>query len=159
MDIILVKGFSKHTLSTYFRSMKIDPNCAVYMLFLKFSIMFFSKFVKMTKTHSFSNFAWFCTPKRCTHVHRLLLTNNSNYVNFFTRMISNFKYKCPSPGPLLQVPLPGSITNYKRSMIWFCFKPFEIPFHKKAQYFSYNPLRDDTMCPFQYVNTKGHRHR
>ena len=33
MDIILIKGFSKHTLSTYFPSMKIDPNCAVLHVF------------------------------------------------------------------------------------------------------------------------------
>ena len=30
-------------------------------------------------------------------VHCLVLKNNPNYVIFFTRMISNFKYKCPPP--------------------------------------------------------------
>ena len=29
------------------------------------------------------NFARFCTPKRCTRVHCLVLKNNPNYVNFF----------------------------------------------------------------------------
>ena len=38
----------------------------------------------------------FCTPKRCTRVHCLVLKNNPNYI--FSRMISNFKYKCPPPG-------------------------------------------------------------
>ena len=45
----------------------------------------------------FSNFARFCTPKRCMRVHCLVLKNNPNYVNFLTRMISNFKDKWP-PG-------------------------------------------------------------
>ena len=54
----------------------------------------FPKFVNMTKnTPFFSNFACFCTPEWCTRVHRLVLKNSPNYVNFFTRMISNFKYK------------------------------------------------------------------
>ena len=42
----------------------------------------------------FSNFARFCTPKLCTCIHIcLVLKNNPNYVNFYTRMISNFNYK------------------------------------------------------------------
>ena len=50
----------------------------------------------MTKTHPLnSNFAWFSTPKWYSHIHCLVLKNNPNYVNFITRMISNFKYKCP----------------------------------------------------------------
>ena len=32
-----------------------------------------------------------------THVHCFVLKNDPNYVNFFTRMISNFRYKWP-PG-------------------------------------------------------------
>ena len=43
----------------------------------------------------FSNFERFCTPKRCTRVHCLVLKNNPNYVNFFTLMISNLEYKWP----------------------------------------------------------------
>ena len=46
----------------------------------------------------FFNLACFWYPKRCTRVHRLVLKNDPNYVNFFTRMISTFKYKCPPPG-------------------------------------------------------------
>ena len=43
----------------------------------------FPKFVYMTKnTPFFSNFARFCTPKRCTRVQCLVLRNNPNYVNF-----------------------------------------------------------------------------
>ena len=37
-------------------------------------------------------------------VHCLVLKNNSNYIIFFIRMISNFKYKCP--------PAPGIITLF-----------------------------------------------
>ena len=57
-----------------------------------------SKICQYDQKHTlFSNFARFCTPKRCTRVHCPVLKNNPNYVNFFTRMISNFKYKWP-PG-------------------------------------------------------------
>ena len=51
----------------------------------------------------------FCTPKRCTRVHCLVLKNNPNYI--FSRMISNFKYKCPPPGYASRVtkrPYPDS---------------------------------------------------
>ena len=65
-------------------------------VFLNLSVMSFPKCVTMTNNTSFfPNFAHFCTPTRCTRVHCLVLKNNPNYVNFFTRMISNFKYKCP----------------------------------------------------------------
>ena len=43
----------------------------------------------------FFNLACFWYPKRCTRVHRLVLKNDPNYVNFFTRMISTLKYKWP----------------------------------------------------------------
>ena len=46
----------------------------------------------------------FCTPKRCKRVHCLVLKNNPNYVNFFTRMISNFSYKCSPPPPVHHIP-------------------------------------------------------
>ena len=55
--------------------------------------MSFPKFVNMTKNTPFfsfffffsgllSNFARFCTRKRCTHVHFLVMKNNPNYVIF-----------------------------------------------------------------------------
>ena len=97
LDTILVKGLSKHTLYTYFSGMKIDPKFAFCMRFSLFVPHVLSKCVNMTKNTPFFQFACFCTPKRCTRVHCLVLKNNPNYVNFFTRMISNFKYKCPAP--------------------------------------------------------------
>ena len=58
----------------------------------------------MTKnTPFFSNFASFCTPKRCTRLHCLVLKNNPNNMNFFTMMISNFKNKCPPPSGKCQI--------------------------------------------------------
>ena len=48
----------------------------------------------------FFNLACFWYPKRYTRVHRLVLKNDPNYVNFFTRMISTLKYKCPPPRDL-----------------------------------------------------------
>ena len=97
MDIILVKGLSKHTLNTYFSGMKINPK---YAFFLICPSRPFQNLSLWPKTHPFSNFARFCTPKRCTRVHCLVLKNNPNYVIFFTRTISNFKCKCPPPGLL-----------------------------------------------------------
>ena len=72
VDIILVKGRSKLALSTYFPNMKIDPNYTFCMFFFPyfFSIMFFPKFVKMTKTHPF-------------------------FIFFFMRMISNSSVSPP----------------------------------------------------------------
>ena len=98
-DIILVKGFSKHTLNTYFPGVKIDPKYALlHVFFLIFRYLFFT-ICDHDQKHTFfsSNFGRFCTPKRCSRVHCLVLKNNPNYVIFFTRMISNFKYKCPPP--------------------------------------------------------------
>ena len=95
LDIILVKGLSKHTLNTHFSGMKIDPKFVFLHAF--FLICPSCPFQNDQKHTLFSNFARFCTPKRCTRIHCLVLKNNPNYVNFFTRMISNFKYKWP-PG-------------------------------------------------------------
>ena len=54
LDVILVKGLSKHTLNTYFSSMKIDPKYSfLHAFFLNLCVMSFPKFVNMTKTHLF----------------------------------------------------------------------------------------------------------
>ena len=57
-------------------------------------------------------FASFCTPKRCTRVHCLVLKNNPNYVKgfFSPRMISNFKYKCLPR--VLWSPLAWDVTQH-----------------------------------------------
>ena len=84
LDIILVKELSKHTLSTYFSSMKIDPKYVFLHVFLNLSVMFFPKLVKMAKnTPFFQILHVFAPPKRYTPVHCLVLKNNPNYVNFF----------------------------------------------------------------------------
>ena len=58
--------------------------------------MSFPKFVYMTKnTPLFSNFARFCTPKRCTRGQCLVLKNNPNYVNFWTSLILPLTFECP----------------------------------------------------------------
>ena len=101
------KGFKTHRIKiTYCPCMKIDPKYAffcMFFFFFKLSVVFFQKIVNMTKNTPFSHFCTFLHPKRCMHVHFLVLKNNPNYVIFplllffffFTRMISNFKYKCP----------------------------------------------------------------
>ena len=103
LDIILVKRLSRHTLNTYFSGMKIDPKSAFLHAFFLICVSCpFQNLSIWPKTYRFSpQFCPFCTPKRCTRVHYLVLWNNPNYVNFFTRMISNFKYKCPPPGAFI----------------------------------------------------------
>ena len=68
LDIILVKGLSKHTLNTYFPGMKIDPK---YAFLQAFSLICLScpvqDFQYDQKHILFSNFASFCTPKAREH--------------------------------------------------------------------------------------------
>ena len=46
LDIIRVKGLSKHTLNTYFSGMKIDPKYAfLHAFFFNLSVMSIPKFV------------------------------------------------------------------------------------------------------------------
>ena len=83
--IRLVHGLTKSTLITYFSGMKTDPKYAIlHAFFLNLPVMSFPKFVYMTKnTPFFPILPHFCTPKRCTCVHCLVLKNNPNYVNFW----------------------------------------------------------------------------
>ena len=68
-------------------------------VFLNLSVMSFPKFVNLTKnTPFFSPILHVFAPLNNVRVYiASVLKNNPNYVNFFTRMISNFKYKCPPP--------------------------------------------------------------
>ena len=81
LDIILVKGLSKHNLNMYFSGTKIDPK---YMFLHAFSLICpsfpFQNLSIWPKTHPFYHF---CTSKRCTRVHCLVLKNNPNYMIFF----------------------------------------------------------------------------
>ena len=79
------RTFKTHRKHVFFRY-ENRPLIRVFAcVFLNLSIMSFPKFVNMTKNTPFffSNFARFCTPKRCTRVHCLVLKNNPNYVIFF----------------------------------------------------------------------------
>ena len=54
LDIILVKGLSKHTLNTYFTGIKIDPKYAfVHAFFLICASCPFQNFINMTKNIPF----------------------------------------------------------------------------------------------------------
>ena len=101
--------------------------------------MFFPKFVYIDQKHTlFSNFACFCTPKGCMRVQCLILKNNPNYVNFFTRMISNFKYKWFPPDPGIWMPPPPSLSCtphlYKASL-----EPIPMP-HMLKVYHNYTVM-------------------
>ena len=61
--------------------------------------MSFPKLVNMAKnTPFFNNFARFCTPKRCTRVHCLILKNNPNYVIFLRGWYPTSNTSAPPPG-------------------------------------------------------------
>ena len=63
LDIILVKGLSKHTLNTYFSGMKTNPKYAfLLVIFLNLCIMSFPKFVNMAKNIPFFQFCTFLHP-------------------------------------------------------------------------------------------------
>ena len=93
------KWLLKHTLNTYFSGMKIDPKYTFFHAFFLIcaSCPFQNLSIWPKPCTLLSNFACFCTPKRCTCIHCLVPKNNPNYVNLFTRM--NFRYKCP-PGKM-----------------------------------------------------------
>ena len=64
--------------------MEIDPKICIFVcVFLNLSVMSFQNLSIWPKTHPFFQFHTFCTPKRCTRVHCLVLKNNPNYVTFF----------------------------------------------------------------------------
>ena len=96
--IRLVHGHTKSTLITYFSGMKIDPKYTfLHAFFLIWPSCPPQNLSIWPKTHLFSNFARFCTPKRCTHVQCLDLKNNPNYVNFWTSLIPPLTFEWP-PG-------------------------------------------------------------
>ena len=76
----------KRTFKThpYFSGMKIDPKYAFLNAFFSIFHHVLFKICQYDQKHTlFSNFVRFCTPKRCTPVHWLVLKNNpSNNVNF-----------------------------------------------------------------------------
>ena len=83
LNMILVKGLSKHTLNTYFSGINIDRKYAFLNTFFLIGPSCPFQNLSIWPKHTlFSNFARFCTPKRCTCVHCLVLKNNPNYVNF-----------------------------------------------------------------------------
>ena len=70
LDIILVKGLSKQTLSTYFSGMKIDPKYAfLHAFFLNFSNVSLPKFVNMTKNTPFSPILHVLVPLNDVHTY------------------------------------------------------------------------------------------
>ena len=94
--IRLVHGHTKSTLIRIFLGIKVDPKYAfLHAFFLICPSRPFQNLSLWPKTHPFSNFAHFCTPKRCTHVHCLILKNNPNYVNFWMNLIPPWHSSAP----------------------------------------------------------------
>ena len=95
---LVLHGLTNSTLIMYYSGMKKDPKYAFLLAF--FFICLSCAFQNLSiwpKSHPFSNFARFCTPKQCTRVQCLLLKNNPNYVNFWTSMIPPLTFEWP-PG-------------------------------------------------------------
>ena len=71
-------------------------NTRFCMHFSQFVCHVLSKICLYDQKHTlFSNFACFCTPKRCTRVQCLVLKNNPNYMNFWTSLIPPLTFECP----------------------------------------------------------------
>ena len=99
--IRLVHGLTKSTLITYFSGMKKDPKYAfLHAFFLICLSCSFQNLSIWPKNTLFSNFARFCTPKRCMCVQYLVLKNNPNYVNFWTSLMPPWHLSAP-PGNLM----------------------------------------------------------
>ena len=98
--IRLVHGLTKSTLITYFSGMKKDPKYVFLHAFflICLSCSFQNLSIWPENTPFFSNFARFCTPKRCTHVKCLVLKNNPNYVIFWTSLIPPLIFEWPPGG-------------------------------------------------------------
>ena len=84
LDIIFVKGLSKHTLNTYFSGTKVDPKYVFSHAFFFICPSCPFQNLSYDQKHTlFSNFARFPTPK--TMYARTLpgLEKNPNYVDFY----------------------------------------------------------------------------
>ena len=107
LDIILVKGLSKRTLNTYFSDVKIDPKYVFFAYVFVNLCHVLSKFVNMTENiPCFPNVHIF-EPLNdvCVYIAWSWKTTLITWI-FFTRIISNFKYKSPPPPPPPRCPSP-----------------------------------------------------
>ena len=104
LDIILVKGLSKHTLNTYVSGMKIDPKYVFFAcIFLNLCVMSFPKFVNMAKNIPFFPISHVFAPLNYVRPYTTWSWKTTLIMwFFFTGMISNFKYKWP-PGIYLYI--------------------------------------------------------
>ena len=82
-----------------FQVWKWTQNTRFCMLYVKLSIMSFPKFVTMTKNTPFFPILNVFAPLNdvCTYIAWSWKTSLITWI-FFTRIISNFKCKCPPPG-------------------------------------------------------------
>ena len=65
----------------------------------------------------------------------LVLKNNPYYMNFFTRMISNFKYKCPPP-PAIHAELTScfvQISDWKLGLLYLYLECIKMHFPKRRR--------------------------
>ena len=101
--IRLIHGLTKSTLITYYSGMKKDHKYAFLHAFCLICLSCsFQNLSIWPKTHLFSNFARFCTPKRCTRIQCLVLKNNPNYVNFGRAWYPPSHFEWP-PGVVMHV--------------------------------------------------------
>ena len=119
-----------------------------------------SKICQNDQKHTlFSNFARFCTPKRChAYIAWSWKTTLIMWI-FFTGMISNFKYKCPPPmDPGI---FKGECKHFLRrksaSPVYLLI--YNIPRHaRRTQYWSNHKLKDclKKAAPFGPPHTVRH---
>ena len=114
----LVHGLAKSTLIMYYSCMKKDPKYAFLHTFFLICLSCSFQMCLYDQKHTNSNFARFCTSKRCTRVECLVLKNNPNYVNFWTSLIPLLTFEWP-PGILLGYrdwhPVIDTMVNFSKS--------------------------------------------
>ena len=92
------RTFKTHPKHLFFRYENRPWIYVFACIFLNFTIMSFSKFVNMTKNTPFFTILHIFAPLNDVRAYIVwsLKTTLITWI-FFTRMISNFKYKCPPP--------------------------------------------------------------
>ena len=97
LDIILVKGLSKHTLNTYFSGMKRAPKYACLHAFFIICPHVFSTICQYDQKHLFFKILHVFAPLNDVRMY-IARSWKATLITWFF-FLSNFKYKCP-PGKL-----------------------------------------------------------
>ena len=116
LDIILVKGLSKHILITYFPGMKTNPKYEFMHVFFLIFRHLFSKIYDHHQKHTLFPLLHIFVPLNYIHAYCLVLENDPSYMFHFTRMIPTLKIQV---APLGSVYYFSTLTkSFYKIWIW-----------------------------------------